>query len=235
MLWVTYGDLSKLSTGKSKMIDELSQSRIIPVITLESLDDAEPLALALKSSGMKILEITLRTPIGMAAAKLLAQDSELIVGIGSVVSQNELEIAKSNGIKFAVSPGTNLNLIRESVLLGLQYLPGVSTPSEIMQCLDEGIEFMKYFPAEILGGINGLKAMSAPFPSVKFVPTGGLSEKNFISYLKCKNVVAIGGSWMVSSDLIQNKDYQSISSIAQTAMNLVAHEVNQQDPVKDIL
>jgi len=208
--------------GKTKMLKELISTRIVPVITFQSMSEVEPVASALKEAGMNILEITLRTPVGMEAAKLLAQDKNLIVGVGSVVKEIELEVAKGHGIQFAVSPGTHPKLMKKSLSINLQYFPGIASASEIMECIDNGFSTLKFFPAEVLGGVNALKAISSPFPSLKFIPTGGLVASNFKSYLDCENVLAVGGSWMVTRELIEQQSFAAIKVLAKSAICEVA-------------
>jgi len=208
----------------SLVIADIVCNRIIPVITLNRVEDAQPLAGALKDAGMNVLEITLRTKSAMDALEILAQDPELLVGVGSVTNVNQLEKAHSLGAKFAVSPGIRSNLVMAAQELGLIYIPGVATASEIMLGIDCGLSTLKFFPSETLGGVPALKAMSAPFPEMSFIPTGGINSDNAGSYLDQKNVLAIGGSWMVSPSLIEANNFDEISRLATIAIKQFAVE-----------
>lgn len=203
--------------GRLVMAD-IARNKVIPVITLNRVEDAQPLAGALKDAGMNVLEITLRTKSAMDAVEILAQDPELLVGVGSVTNVYQLEKAHSLGAKFAVSPGIRRNLVIAAQELGLIYIPGVATASEIMLGIDCGLSTLKFFPSETLGGAPALSALSAPFPDMSFIPTGGIKLENAGNYLSQRNVIAVGGSWMVTSDLIGRADFSEISSLAAQAM-----------------
>jgi 2-dehydro-3-deoxyphosphogluconate aldolase/(4S)-4-hydroxy-2-oxoglutarate aldolase len=180
-----------------EILEQLAVRKIIPVLTINSLTEIEAICEKLKKMDLNVVEIVLRTEISFEAARLLAKDSDLTVGIGTVTNENDLLKAQNNGIKFAVSPGTDVGLIRCARSIGIPYIPGIATASEIMVCLSEEIKVMKFFPAEAMGGLATLEALSAPFPEVRFIPTGGLSEKNFQSYLAHPSVLAVGGKWMM--------------------------------------
>lgn len=197
---------------------DIARNRVIPVITLNRVEDAQPLADALKHAGMNVLEITLRTKSAMDILAILAQDPELLVGVGSVTNIDQLERAHSLGAKFAVSPGIRSNLVIAAQELDLIYIPGVATASEIMLGIDSGLSTLKFFPSETLGGVPALSALSAPFPDVSFIPTGGIKLENAGNYLSQRNVIAVGGSWMVTSDLIDRADFSEISLLAANAM-----------------
>lgn len=205
-------------------IAEITQSRILPVITLNNVRDAEPLADALKRAGMKVLEVTLRTQASMEALAILASDPDLLVGVGSVTKISQLEKAHSLGARFAVSPGILRHLVVAAQELDIAYLPGVATSSEIMLGLDCGLTTLKFFPSETLGGVPALKALSGPFPDMTFVPTGGINLENAGSYLAQKNVLAIGGSWMVAPQLIEQGEFEKISTLAAAAIKQFAVE-----------
>lgn len=204
------------------VIEVIARNRVIPVITLNYVEDAQPLANALKDAGMNVLEITLRTKSAMDALAILGQDPELLVGVGSVTNIDQLEKARSLGAKFAVSPGIRSNLVIAARELDLTYIPGVATASEIMLGIDFGLSTLKFFPSETLGGVPALSALSAPFPDVTFIPTGGIKLENAGNYLSLRNVIAVGGSWMVASDLIGRSDFHGISLLAANAMKQLA-------------
>jgi len=180
-----------------EILEQLAVRKIIPVLTISSLTEIEAISERLKKLNLNIVEIVLRTEISFEAARQLAKDPELTVGIGTVINESDLLRAQDHGIKFAVSPGTDVRLIRCAEKIGIPYLPGIATASEVMVCLSEGVKVMKFFPAEAIGGLATLEALSAPFPEVRFIPTGGLSEKNFQSYLAHPSVLAVGGKWMI--------------------------------------
>jgi 2-dehydro-3-deoxyphosphogluconate aldolase/(4S)-4-hydroxy-2-oxoglutarate aldolase len=195
------------------------KNKILPVVTLNQLSDAKPLAEALEAAGMDVLEITLRTDSAMEAIALLGQNPNLIIGVGSITSIQQLKQVHSLGAKFAVSPGIEQSLVEAALELGLMYIPGVATSSEIMLGMKCGLKTLKFFPSETLGGVAALKAISAPFPGMSFIPTGGINIENMESYLELDNVKAVGGSWMVSPKLLKNENYEEISRLAKSALD----------------
>ena len=199
-------------------IAEITRSQILPVITLNNVRDAEPLADALKRAGMKVLEVTLRTEASMDALAILASDPDLLVGVGSVTKIAQLEKAHLLGARFAVSPGILKHLVIGAEDLGITYLPGVATSSEIMLGIDCGLNTLKFFPSETLGGVSALKALSGPFPDMNFIPTGGINLENASNYLTQKNVLAIGGSWMVAPNLIERGAFEEITALTVAAI-----------------
>ena len=201
-------------------IEDVVKNKILPVITLDELSNALPLADVLEAAGMDVLEITLRTDIAVQAIEMLADRRNLIIGAGSVTTVQQMVRVHSLGAKFAVSPGIQQHLVEAARELGLIYIPGVSTPSEIMLGMSAGLDTLKFFPSETLGGISALKAISAPFPGMSFIPTGGINAENSGNYLKLKNVKAVGGSWMVSPKLLADENYQEISRLAKEAIDL---------------
>lgn len=205
-------------------IENVVRNRILPVITFDELSTALPLADVLEAAGMDVLEITLRTDVAISAIEILARRPNLLIGAGSVTTVKQMAQIHALGAKFAVSPGIQDHLIEAAHDLGLIYFPGVSTPSEIMIGMSNGLDTLKFFPSETLGGISALKAMSAPFPNVSFIPTGGINAENSVDYLKLKNVKAVGGSWMVSPKLLADKNFVEISKLASEAIDLCANE-----------
>ena len=156
-------------------VEDVVKNKILPVITLDDLSSALPLADALEATGMDVLEITLRTDIAIQAIEMLADRRNLIIGAGSVTTVQQMVRVHSLGAKFAVSPGIQQHLVEAARELGLIYIPGVSTPSEIMLGMSAGLDTLKFFPSETLGGVSALKAISAPFPGMSFIPTGGIN------------------------------------------------------------
>lgn len=197
----------------------LANQQVVPVITLDDPDLAMPMAEALLAGGISILEITLRTPNSLNVLEILAQDNRFTVGAGSVNTTKQLDEAASAGAKFIVSPGSYEPLIKAVLSTKLPYLPGVATPSEILLNLNLGLEIVKFFPAKILGGPSAIKTISAPFPTIKFMPTGSITAADYSEYLALPNVVAVGGSWMVKPELIEAKNWSEITRLASLRDN----------------
>ena len=199
-------------------IDFIVSTRLIPVITIKSASHAAPLVEALLTAGQTSVEVTLRTPESLKALEEMAGYSELLVGVGSVKNPIDLSDAVSAGAQFAVSPGFSSAIALRAKELEITYIPGVATPTEIMQALSHDLNILKFFPAEIFGGVKGVQALSAPFPSVSFIPTGGINAANAGSYLAIKSVIAVGGSWMVASDLLDEGKFAEITSLTRAAI-----------------
>lgn len=194
---------------------------VIPVITIAKLDDAVPLAEALVSGGLPVLEITLRTPHALAAITAIrAALPSAIVGAGTVINPETFAQAEAAGAAFIVSPGITPQLLTCVGGSQVPFLPGVNTPSEIMLLLTHGITAMKFFPAEAAGGIPMLKAFSAPLPQAVFCPTGGITITNASAYLALPNVACIGGSWMLPAHLVREKRWDDIRLLARAAADL---------------
>jgi len=204
------------------MIHLINEKRIVPVVAINNSSKAADLASALVAGGLPIAEITLRTPASLDSIKIAANNKDLLVGVGSLRNAEDLKRAYDAGAKFAVSAGFSSSVAVEAARLGIPYFPGVATPTEILQAINEGISTLKFFPAETLGGINALKAMTAPFPGISFMPTGGISASNAKDYLALASVVAVGGSWMVASKLIDDGDFESIISLTKEAVEVCA-------------
>jgi 2-dehydro-3-deoxyphosphogluconate aldolase/(4S)-4-hydroxy-2-oxoglutarate aldolase len=194
---------------------------VIPVITIEEPEQALPLAEALLQGGLRVLEITLRTPAGLAAISAIRQQfPEAVVGAGTVIDKAGFAAAADSGAQFIVSPGCTTALLQAASNYQLPLLPGVCTPSEVMQLLEQGITAMKFFPAEPAGGIDMLKAMAAPLPQALFCPTGGITYEKAAAYLALPNVACIGGSWMVNRDWVSNGRWLDIQAAAHKAAAL---------------
>ena len=204
------------------MIELIKSLRIVPVVAISDASKAEELAAALVSGGLPIAEITLRTPASLEALKIAANNKDLLVGVGSLRTADDLKKAIDVGAKFAVSAGFSPSVAIESHKHGIPYIPGVSTPTEMLQAINEGITTLKFFPAETLGGVNALKAMSAPFPGISFMPTGGITAANAKDYLQLSSVVAVGGSWMVAQKLVDAGDFEAIISLTKEAVEVCA-------------
>ena len=199
----------------------LLSHRVIPVLVLNEPKKAKEIGNALVESGLPLVEVTLRTDSAWEAIEIFKGIPGLSVGVGSVTKPEQLTRAAALELDFAVSPGMDLELVDAALNLGLPYLPGVATPSEMMQGLQRGLTHLKFFPAETLGGIKAIQAMSAPFPSLSFIPTGGISEENAGEYLAQANVPAVGGSWMVSKKRISESDFEGLRSDIRGAVQAV--------------
>ncbi len=184
--------------GRQDQLDALlSHGRVIPVITIERVEDAVPLARALVEGGVRLLEITLRTAAGLAGAEaILRAVPQAVVGIGTVLTPDDLRRAVALGARFALSPGATPALLDAAAAAAIPFLPGVATASELMQAMARGFTTAKFFPATAAGGLPALRALAGPFPHARFCPTGGITEENAREWLAQPNVVAVGGSWL---------------------------------------
>ena len=197
-----------------------SHGPVIPVIVIQRLEDAVPLAEALVAGGVKVLEVTLRTPVALQAMEAMAKVPGAIVGAGTLRTPADVRAAKSAGCQFGVSPGFTDALASACNAEDLPLLPGVSTASEVMQANAAGFSFLKLFPATAVGGVNLLKALGGPFPDVAFCPTGGISLQTAPDFLKLANVKVCGGSWLTPQDAIDAKDWAHITKLAAEAAAL---------------
>ena len=199
----------------------LASAPVVPVVVIEKLEDAAPLARALYNGGLKALEITLRTPIAAEAVKLMkAEVPEAYVGTGTVVDKASFEASVAAGADFMVSPGVNDELLALAKETDIPFLPGAATPSEVMKLASHGFKFLKFFPAEAAGGTAMLKSIGGPLPQVTFCPTGGISLATAPNYLALSNVICVGGTWMLDKQLIENKDWQAIEALARQASEI---------------
>lgn len=206
-------------TAQQKIAALFKAARVIPVLTIERLEDAVPLARALVAGGVRTLEVTLRTPVAIEAAKAMMTDvPEAIVGIGTIVSAADLAQAERLGARFGISPGATPELLRAAAQSRLPFAPGVATASELMQALSYGFELVKFFPAEQAGGIKGLRALGGPFPHARFCPTGGVGDGNAASWLAEPNVVAVGGSWLCPPAEVRAGNWAGITAMCERAM-----------------
>lgn len=198
----------------------LFSQKIIPVLVLDDPHKATDIGYALLDSGLPIVEVTLRTNSAWKSVEEFMGIKGLTVGVGSITKVDQIREAANLEVSFAVSPGMRPELVEVAQTAGLSYLPGVSNPSEMMQGVSAGLTHLKFFPAETLGGVRALRAMSAPFPNLSFVPTGGISEENISTYLSEKNVSAVGGSWMVSNQRISSGDFEGLRRDISNAVEL---------------
>ncbi len=199
----------------------LELSPVMPVIVIERLEDAVPLARALVAGGIRVLEITLRTPVALDAVRAIrAAVPEALVGVGTVTTADELDRAIAAGAAFGLSPGSSASLLAAARTRKLPFIPGVMTPSEVLAARDAGFDTLKLFPAQQAGGIGALKAYAGPFPDVMFCPTGGISAETAAGFLALPNVGCVGGSWLAPAALVAAGDWKSIEALARTASAL---------------
>lgn len=194
---------------------------VIPVIVISRVEDAVPMAEALVAGGIKVLEVTLRTPVALRCIEAIAGAvPEAIVGAGTVRSVGDARLALNAGCRFAVSPGYTPEVGKACRDIGLPLLPGVATASEVMTAQADGIPFMKFFPASAAGGLPMLKAWAGPFPDVVFCPTGGITVETAPQYLALPNVKVCGGSWLTPADAVEQRDWARITALAREASRL---------------
>ena len=204
------------------IIDRLSLAGLVPVIKIDRAEDAVPLCGALKKGGLPVAEITFRTPAAEESIRRVAAElPDVMLGAGTVLSVEQAKRAVAAGATYIVSPGLNPKVVGWCVEHGVPILPGCANPSDIEAALEFGLDTVKFFPAEALGGLKLIKAMAAPYGGVRFVPTGGISEKNALEYLAFNKVAAIGGSWMAPADAINAGDWARIQRLAADAVNLM--------------
>ena len=201
------------------VLEELKKIGIIPVIKIDDADKAVPLAKALIAGGIPCAEVTFRTAQAEEAIRRINQEvPEILLGAGTVLTTAQVDKAISAGAKFIVSPGFNPKVVAYCVEKGIPITPGCSTPSDIEQALEMGIEVVKFFPAEQAGGLEYIKAISAPYSSMYFVPTGGINAQNIAKYILFDKILACGGSWMVNADMINAGEFDKITALCREAM-----------------
>ncbi|RVZ01264.1 bifunctional 4-hydroxy-2-oxoglutarate aldolase/2-dehydro-3-deoxy-phosphogluconate aldolase [Helicobacter pylori] len=206
---------------QDKIIEILQISPIVPVVVIENIKDAVPLAQSLIEGGIPIIEVTLRSSCALEAIELIAKNvPKMRVGAGTILNPTQLEQAQNRGAEFLISPGLTIKLLEYAKKKDMPLIPGVSSSSEVMQALELGYSALKFFPAEYCGGVKLLNAFNGPFKGVKFCPTGGISADNMRSYLDLENVLCVGGSWLTPKNLIQNKEWDKITGICKRALAL---------------
>ena len=206
-----------------QLIPVLEGQPVIPVLKIERLADAVPLAQALVNGGLPAIEVTLRTPDALDAIRLIAAEVEgAIVGAGTVLTARHYDQCEAAGAKFIVSPGTTQELLDAAHGSKVPFLPGAVTPSEIMAMREEGYSVLKFFPAEQAGGAAFLKSLSSPLAGIRFCPTGGVSTRNVATYLGLPNVICVGGSWVAPDSLVDAEDWPAIEVLAHEAAKLGA-------------
>jgi 2-dehydro-3-deoxyphosphogluconate aldolase/(4S)-4-hydroxy-2-oxoglutarate aldolase len=202
-------------------INQIAPLRIIPVLTINDVKHVDAIATAFLECGVQNVEVTLRTDVSLAAIEAFAKYPNLVVGVGSVKNKDDLSRAVDAGATFAVSPGYLKEIGEMAKKLNVFYLPGVATSTEIMRALSDGYNLLKFFPAEQLGGVQMLKAIAPVFPSVQFIPTGGINGENIDTYLAHPSVVAVGGSWMLGNTVDLN-DKVAVNLAVSTALKKIS-------------
>ncbi len=204
------------------ILEKLSKLGIVPVIVLNNSEDAAPLAKALCNGGLPCAEVTFRTEAATKSIEIITREfPDMLVGAGTVLTTDQVDAAMQAGAKFIVSPGFNPNIVKYCLEKGILIIPGCTNPSDIEKAIECGLEVVKFFPAEACGGLEMMKAISAPYTRMKFMPTGGISTKNLTSYLGFDRVVACGGSWMVNQDLIMSGNFNRITELTNDAVSQV--------------
>lgn len=204
------------------IIKRIAELKIVPVVALDNAKDAIPLANALLRGNLPIAEITFRTEAAEVSLKRISEAfPEIIVGAGTITTIEQAEIAKKSGAKFIVTPGFSKEITKYAIDNDIPIFPGVCTPTELMMLIEYNLTVAKFFPASQYGGLNTIKALSGPFPQMRFMPTGGISPDNIKEYLANPKVIACGGSWMVKNTLINEGRFNEIEKIVREAVELV--------------
>ena len=204
------------------VIKELSKIGIVPVIKIDDAKDAAPLAKALIDGGLPCAEVTFRTACAKEAIAIIAKEyPEMIVGAGTVLTKAQVDDAIEAGAKFIVSPGIDEETVRWAIENDIPVIPGAVTPTEIMKAISLGLKTVKFFPADVYGGIKAIKALSAPFGQVQFLPTGGVSESNLAEFIGNKSVCAVGGSWVCKKDDVLSHYWDKITALASNAVKII--------------
>jgi 2-dehydro-3-deoxyphosphogluconate aldolase/(4S)-4-hydroxy-2-oxoglutarate aldolase len=208
------------ASSRREQLDRLlGIGRLVPVITIDRVEDAVPMAQALVAGGLRLLEITLRTPAAPAAARAIVSEvPEAVVGIGTVLTPEDLHRAQDIGAQYALSPGATPELLDAAAAESMPFIPGITTASELIQAITRGFDTVKFFPAMPAGGIPALKSLAGPFPQVRFCPTGGISEDNAADWLALPNVVAVGGSWLTPDTDVRAGNWTAITQRARRAL-----------------
>ena len=203
-------------------LKQIGEMGIIPVVVLNKVSDAEPLAAALVAGGLPCAEVTFRTDAAEESIRAIAKKfPDMFVGAGTVLSTEQVDRAIGAGAKFIVSPGLNPKVVEYCIKKGYPVCPGIMTPTELEVALGFGLDVVKFFPAENAGGLKMIKAMSAPYTMMKFMPTGGINATNVRDYLACDKILACGGSWMVKGDLVAAGDFAKIEKLTREAADIV--------------
>lgn len=206
----------------SVTLDDITRYRIVPVVVLNDAANASGLGDALVAGGLPVAEVTFRTAAAAEAIRVLAKRDDILVGAGTVRSAAQVDEAVDAGARFIVSPGLRADIVKRAQELGVEVLPGAVTPTEILQAEELGLKTVKFFPANVYGGAAAIKALSAPFGDIQFIPTGGVSATNLGEFLALSCIPAVGGSWMVPAKAIDAGEFDKVETLAREAMDLVA-------------
>jgi 2-dehydro-3-deoxyphosphogluconate aldolase/(4S)-4-hydroxy-2-oxoglutarate aldolase len=207
----------------AEMRDKIAGIGMVPVVKLEKAEFAVPLARALEQGGIPVAEITFRSSAaGEGLSRIAREMPDLLLGAGTLRSREQLDQAREAGAAFGVTPGINREVIERALELGFPLFPGIQTPSELEEVLAYGYETVKFFPAESAGGVKALKAFAGPYSEVRFIPTGGINEDNMEAYLEMKNVIAVGGSWLVKPVFMEEGKWDRIERLAAEARRIIA-------------
>ncbi len=205
-----------------RILEEIGKLSIVPVVVLDDVKDAKPLGKALCDGGLPCAEVTFRTKAAKEAISIMAHEfPDMLIGAGTVLRTEQVDDAIKAGAKFIVSPGFNEKIVKYCVDRDILIIPGCSNASDIEKALEFGLEVVKFFPAEQVGGLKMIKALAAPYVSIKFMPTGGIDASNIKEYLKYNRIVACGGSFMVKGELIKAGDFEKIKELTLEAVNMV--------------
>ena len=201
---------------------QIEKTGVIPVVVINDVEDAEPLAQALCEGGLPCAEVTFRTAAAEESIRKMTDIyPDMLIGAGTVLTTEQVDRAVAAGAKFIVSPGFDPEVVDYCILKQIPVFPGCITPSEVAQAVKRGLKVVKFFPAVQFGGVSTIQALTAPYVGLKFMPTGGVNAKNLADYLQCKSIIACGGRWMVKSDLIKAGEFEKIKDMTKEAVSLV--------------
>jgi 2-dehydro-3-deoxyphosphogluconate aldolase/(4S)-4-hydroxy-2-oxoglutarate aldolase len=203
-------------------VERLSQHKLLPIIVMDNADHAAALGDVLVQGGLPVVEVTFRTPAAEESIRTLAKRDDLLVGAGTILTIDQADRAIDAGATFLVTPGTNPIIVEHAVNRGIPITPGIATPTEIELALSLGAAALKFFPAENLGGVAMLKAFAGPYPDARYIPTGGITPELVPSYLKLKQVIACGGSWMAPREFLKEGRFDAIAALLEDAKKLLA-------------
>lgn len=206
----------------NNILSQIEKIGIVPVVKLESVSKAIPLCDALMNGGINVAEITFRTDCAAEVIKTISENcKDMIVGAGTIININQAKQAIESGAQFIVSPGFNKDIVLYCKEQNIPVLPGCITPSEIMQAIECGLKVVKFFPAKEFGGLQTMKALSAPFPQIKFMPTGGVNLENLKDFISAKFIFACGGTYMVKENLINEENYNEITKLSKESIDII--------------
>lgn len=208
-----------MTNWKLSPAEVFASGPVVPVLVVQDVETAVPLAKALMKGGIKVLEVTLRTPAALDVIRVIAQEvPDALIGAGTVTNAQQLKEVIEAGAKFAISPGMTSDLLEAGINASIPLIPGISSISDLMKAKDAGYTHLKFFPAEASGGVKAIKSISGPFPDMTFCPTGGIGLGNYKDYLALKSVACVGGSWVAPDDAIANGEWDKITELAAEAV-----------------